>query len=562
MNDIDLKRLIKDDQDSIRAPEELKDKTVDYIAEATPKSTGSSTSSKPKRRFPKFAPIAAAACFIALALAIAVPNLELGKRIYTDDFSVRAYAASSNSILEYGDDEKIVFDRKFPWTGLSDQYESEGHYTGCLFSIEGEGIKNVTASTSKGVLYRYTYEEFRVSDEPDRWFEALNWKPSSRGLGEYYRNYDEVEPTFLEEGLKKDDPNQLVQVRLSKKLGSTVSLSRSETDLDKLHLGFWTNDPYDPEGDITGNDDYGPVIDLFNGETLTVTVEFEDGRFSTQIIELHSAFFELAEGNNESGDVTDARIIPKVLNESDIKSSSFVYRSLYGTVTESNDKPFPGTLKQVNEFEFIVDEPYQFDEAPEIDYDENGNPVFDEIDLSLIKQPGETVTRHGRNANDDDASILDIVLTGVSRVENVPEYISLDYETLGNDLEYFNVFNESMRGFTVDENRNLTDTHSCVVVDLEVTNTQDRICDRVPLLGEIVDLVDDQGTINNNRKGWYLCQGLIEEGDQFLKTEFQIDAHETKQVKAVFIFSNEYLDRSDLLYVIDPEDGAFSLTSL
>ncbi|MFR1638913.1 MAG: hypothetical protein ACLSVD_06865 [Eggerthellaceae bacterium] len=35
-----------------------------------------------------------------------------------------------------------------------------------------------------------------------------------------------------------------------------------------------------------------PVIDLFEGQTLTVTVTFEDGRTSTQAIELHAANFE------------------------------------------------------------------------------------------------------------------------------------------------------------------------------------------------------------------------------------------------------------------------------
>lgn len=442
-------------------------------------------------------------------------------------------------------DDRFVFERQYPFISLSDQYETEGHYTGCLFRVQGEGIKSVTASTSKGVLYRLTYEEFSPAENSERFNAAISWKPSARGLGEHYGQYDDVEIQALGESFDENSPDSIIQVRTSKKLGSVARISSEEYDLNETYFGFWTNDPHESPDNADDFDDRS-ILDLYEGEKLIVSAEFDDGSFCTKVIELHTAYFRMENSASSSGLIADGNITPEIVAERDADrewGDESTYLSLYGVIAETNDGPFPESLDKVNELENIVSDPYKISETVVWD-DESGS-----IEPTHIYPLGTTIT-YDTNGIEEDVFSLDITLNRVSKEENVPSYVSID-DVTDSDLEYFNVFSEDLRGFTLQEDGTLTDSHSCIIVDFEATNTGGNPFDDLRL-GELVALEDQSnGTFNFNRQNWNLCQGVWDEAGQTFTSGLKIAPGETKQGKVMFILSNEYIEASRLMFLFD-----------
>ena len=140
------------------------------------------------------------------------------------------------------------------------------------------------ANLTGGALYRVTFEDGPTDPDDPRMGELASWKPTARGTGEYYGGYD-----FVGSSMRNGES----KLSLAKLMGSTIDVSASDDPGiadGTTSFGLWTNEGEPPEN-IMG-DLQSPVIDLFEGQTLTVTVTFEDGRTSTQAIELHAANFD------------------------------------------------------------------------------------------------------------------------------------------------------------------------------------------------------------------------------------------------------------------------------
>ena len=199
--------------------------------------------------------------------------------------------------------------------------------------MEGEGIVRVQAHLTGGALYRVTFEDGPTDPDDPRMGELASWKPTSRGTGEYYGGYDFV-GSAMRDGESK--------LSLAKLMGATIDVSADDDPGiadGTTSFGLWTN-----EGEVPAdvfNDSQSPVIDLFDGQTLTVTVTFEDGSTSTQAIELHVANFET--------EMVDGapRLTPRLA--ADDAEASTSAKSLYGTVVEAGNGPFPFPLDDAND---------------------------------------------------------------------------------------------------------------------------------------------------------------------------------------------------------------------
>ena len=244
----------------------------------------------------------AAACLVAAAIvAGGVPMvmgamdadghtaISLSDAQQASGFAVRAYASDGSAPLAPGEGGTVAFDRDlgYRFSG-GDDYKVSGFFTGCLFHVEGEGISRVQANLTGGALYRVTFEDGPTDPDDPRMGELASWKPTARGTGEYYGGYD-----FVGSSMRNGES----KLSLAKLMGSTIDVSASDDPGiadGTTSFGLWTNEGEPPEN-IMG-DLQSPVIDLFEGQTLTVTVTFEDGRTSTQAIELHAANFETRNG--------------------------------------------------------------------------------------------------------------------------------------------------------------------------------------------------------------------------------------------------------------------------
>ena len=248
-------------------------------------------------------------------------------------FAVRAYAADGSAPLAPGEGGTVAFDRDlgYRFSG-GDDYKVSGFFTGCLFHVEGEGISRVQANLTGGALYRVTFEDGPTDPDDPRMGELASWKPTARGTGEYYGGYD-----FVGSSMRNGES----KLSLAKLMGSTIDVSASDDPGiadGTTSFGLWTNEGEPPEN-IMG-DLQSPVIDLFEGQTLTVTVTFEDGRTSTQAIELHAANFE-----TEMVDGTPRLTTRLAADDAEAPSAA---KSLYGIVVKAGSGPFPFPLDDAN----------------------------------------------------------------------------------------------------------------------------------------------------------------------------------------------------------------------
>lgn len=114
---------------------------------------------------------------------------------------------------------------------------------------------------------------------------------------------------------------------------------------------------------------FDATIDLFDGQTLTITVEYDDGSYSTQVVELHAADMRAKRGS-PIGNGQDLTVLPEImdspvsdvidfstLSDEEIESMLYIH-SLYGVIAETNNRPFPYSLENANSRALIVDAPY------------------------------------------------------------------------------------------------------------------------------------------------------------------------------------------------------------
>lgn len=287
--------------------------------------------------------VPAAACLlVAILVAAGAPLLILksedaGQVLAADKaaelsgFAVRAYAADGSASLSFGEGGMVVFDRdlgdRFPG---GDDYKANGFFTGCLFHVEGADIARIQANLSSGALYRVKFEPDPPLGSPQSQ-ELAGWKPNARGTGEYYGAYDFVGGTAQGE------------VSLAKLLGSTIDVSASDDPGiadGTTSFGLWTNEGDAP--DDMANDPQSPLIDLFDGQKLTITVTFKDGRTSTQVVELHAANFK---ADRDDGGLK----LTTQLASDDDSDGTLAVKSLYGIVVKANDDAFPLPLDHAND---------------------------------------------------------------------------------------------------------------------------------------------------------------------------------------------------------------------
>lgn len=300
-----------------------------------------------KRR--RFRSIALAACLALLALVVGA-SLAMPRLLSTNaalDFVVKAYGASGASLANLADEGRIVFEADtLARVPAESRYAEEGVYTGCLLRIEGTDIVRVRAHLNKGELYRYTYDEFLVSSDPDRWAEALAWNTSLIGQGERFGAFDLVQPSATNSGPTASG-DQLVGVKCFQRLGSTVDLPVRDQDGFRLAdycLGFWTNE------DVGGMGSYQDYLDTLDGATLTLTIEKADGSVATKVIELASADVKAKMLRGDERRQYDLEITSEIVDplemtaqeEMDNRRLGYTWvHTLLGTVVEESREPFP-----------------------------------------------------------------------------------------------------------------------------------------------------------------------------------------------------------------------------
>ena len=136
------------------------------------------------------------------------------------------------------------------------------------------------------------------------------------------------------------------KVGLTKLLGSTIDVNAQDdpgiADGSTL-FGFWTNEGDAPEEIPAVDDPLSFLVNRFEGQRLTITVTFEDGRTSTQVIELHVGTFRAERKENGAAEVTAERA-----SEEDVERGEAM-KSLYGEVVEVDDGAFPLPLDDAND---------------------------------------------------------------------------------------------------------------------------------------------------------------------------------------------------------------------
>lgn len=359
MNDHDFFTRYAELMKSIEPSEELVAATLTRTKEQT-------AHSRRKTRFRK--PYAIAACFVAGALIVggvgyavaaaggAIPSPQSATQAGAHGFTVRAWASDGGTILPT-EDGQIVFDRTHSqWTQTG---EAEGYFTGCTFTVEGEGISRVQANVSAGELYRQDIVEISQANDPIAFNRAVNWDDRFRGLDGTLSSSDSVIVVKwdAEEGrdLNGEGPrsNQEIQAALLKRYGSVIDLALA--DAPGIADGTTCFGLFNPDAE-------SDPLSLFDGAALTVTATFEDGSTSTQVITLHEAMFRVEPryaDNSTYFDMT-SEITSRIVDANLVKThavtpventgGTYSLASVYGEIASITSDPFPNSDETANEF--------------------------------------------------------------------------------------------------------------------------------------------------------------------------------------------------------------------
>jgi hypothetical protein len=328
MNEKEIRAKYETLQNDVRVSEELKHRTLAQAREAEkagavseaaahPTSAAVSTavnrrarSQRPRGIWPRIGAVAAACLMMAIvglgisALSTGTTSPNGGETPSADvkstpalplDFTIQAYASSTDQVFSPNQNGVLFFESEMLGRGFvpgdTESLKEWGAYTWSTFSIQGEGITRMQIETSKGELYRYTPLQMTGDEDPEFIQAARAWKPTHGALlGEYDSvnvrvplNYGEIKNS----GVSEDEMRARLysaettwKIDLMKRLGSTADITVDAADNQNYLFGLWTN-----EGTI-GFNPFNAILDSFNGETLTVTVWFEDGHQSAMTIEL------------------------------------------------------------------------------------------------------------------------------------------------------------------------------------------------------------------------------------------------------------------------------------
>lgn len=578
-DDNDLRALYLASQKDVHAPEQLKERTLELLDDNDTALTSAALEPARKQRFMRIGrkPLYGIAACLALAAlgfgavqammhtnegAADVGALETANL----DFTVKAYAAGTQSPLAAGDNGMIVFGHTSDLSQSSPGWDDNGTYTGCLFKIEAEGVKTVQAHISKGMLYRYDTQNVSYASDSELLYEASTWKPLKRGLGEHLSAYDKVAVGIANDGLSKDDPNKTYQVQMSKRLGQTAELDYDEGD-EGAYFGLWTDEVGDSDtSDDSMRDQFGTIANAFEGAELTVTVTFEDGHTSTQVINLHAGNF-LADWYDGSGEDLGALAIQPTLLEdgAEVPESALVLRTVYGEVASSTGEAFPYANEPINEYANTTDEPMKLPNDGTGDFLENGVQVE-------IGKDGEVLSTYASAATDESSeTMLDsksekapsLTVNGISTelVDCLPESTPVEKTEIARmaPLDYWNRIIEQRCGFTIDSDWKASDGASILHVGYSLTNSSDeRKLFRVPYM-QGLGRIDGSATFYSagNSAAPLMFVGTKNYGSTcgwYDNDVATLEPGESMKVDCYYEVSNSLLSRNDLAIAFGAND--------
>lgn len=581
-DDNDLRALYLASQEDVHAPEQLKERTLELLDDndtALASAALEPAASARKQRFMGFGrkPLYGIAACLALAAlgfgavqammhtnegAADVGALETANL----DFTVKAYAAGTQSPLAAGDNGMIVFGHTSDLSQSSPEWDDNGTYTGCLFKVEAEGVKTVQAHISKGMLYRYDTQNVSYASNSELLYEASTWKPLKRGLGEHLSAYDKVAVGIANDGLSKDDPNKTYQVQMSKRLGQTAELNYDEGD-EGAYFGLWTDEVGDSDvSDDSMRDQFGTIANAFEGAELTVTVTFEDGRTSTQVINLHAGNF-LADWNDGSGEDLGALAIQPTLLEdgAEVPESALVLRTVYGEVASSTSEAFPYANEPINEYANTTDEPMKLPDDGTGDFLESG------VQVELAKD-GEALSTYASAATDESSeTMLDsrseqipsLAVNGISTelVDCLSESTPVEKTEIARmaPLDYWNRIIEQRCGFTIGSDWKASDGASILHVGYSLTNRSDeRKLFRVPYM-QGLGRIDGSATFYGagNSAAPLMFVGAKNDGSTcgwYDNDVATLEPGESMKVDCYYEVNNSLLSRNDLAIAFGAND--------
>ncbi len=492
----DLRDVYASSQEHIHAPEELIGQTMELLGDAEAVRDAEASmppTSKPglRMRFGRKPYYAAAACLALAALGVGAVHMAYqptpentgdapsAAALANLDFGIKAYAAGTQTPLAAGDNGMIVFGRASDMALTSYEYATNGSYTGMLFRMDAENVKTVQAHISKGMLYRYDVRNATYASDPALLAEASTWKPQKRGIGDELGGYDMVSTGIADDGLAKNDPSKTYQVQTSKRLGQTAQLDYDQGD-GEAYFGLWT-DAYIPglsDGRANGSqEELDAIANAFEGAELTVTVTFNDGRTSTQVIELHAGDFA-AHYNDAEEDMETLEIQPELLaGAEDAPEGTFALRTVYGEVASSTNETFPYADEPINEYEGIVDAPMALPDADEGDFASEGMPtqVRDAASPFLAYASAAADLSSEEKLCSEQEEMPSIQIDGVSAetVSSLPARTELDKTEIVRmgSLDYWNRIAEQRSGFTLNSDWTPSEGASIVHIRYRVSNT-------------------------------------------------------------------------------------------
>ncbi len=573
-DDNDLRALYLASQEDVHAPEQLKERTLELLDDNDAVLASAAlepAASARKQRFmglgrKPFYGIAACLALAALGFGAVQAMMhtnegaaDVGALETTNlDFTVKAYAAGTQSPLAAGDNGMIVFGHTSDLSQSSPEWDDNGTYTGCLFKVEAEGVKTVQAHISKGMLYRYDTQNVSYASNSELLYEASTWKPLKRGLGEHLSAYDKVAVGIANDGLSKDDPNKTYQVQMSKRLGQTAELNYDEGD-EGAYFGLWTDEVGDSDAsDDSMRDQFGAIANAFEGAELTVTVTFEDGHTSTQVINLHAGNF-LADWNDASGEDLGALAIQPTLLEdgAEVPESALVLRTVYGEVASSSGEAFPYANEPINEYANTTDEPMKLPDDGTGDFLESG------VQVELAKD-GEALSTYASAATDESSeTMLDsksekapsLTVSGISTelVDSLPESTPVEKTEIARmaPLDYWNRIIEQRCGFTIGSDWKASDGASILHVGYSLTNSSDeRKLFRVPYM-QGLGRIDGSATFYSagNSAAPLMFVGTKNDGSTcgwYDNDVATLEPGESMKVDCYYEVNNSLLSRNDL----------------
>lgn len=534
MNEHDFFTRYAELMKSIEPSEELVAATLARAKEQTTHSTRKTRFRKP------YKPYAIAACFVAGALIVggvgyaaaaaggAIPSPQSATQTAAHGFTVRAWASDGETILP-SEDGRIVFDRTHSqWTQAG---EAEGYFTGCTFTVEGEGISRVQASISAGELYRQDVTTISQTSDPIAFNRAADWSDRFRGLDGTLSSCDSVVVVKwdAEEGgdLNGEEPrsDQEIQAALLKRYGSVIDLALA--DAPGIEDGTTCFGLFNPDAE-------GDPLSLFDGATLTVTATFEDESTSTQVITLHEAMFRVDPlyADNPTYFNMTSEITSREVKDADPEThmvtplanddGTYSIASVFGEVVSDTNDSFPSASAQANEFASAL-MPNGVDENANI-VDETEPLGINASELSVLG-PNDTVAAQNIAISTDEHGNYRVNLIDCgSTVIHAPEVTFGDTPPLGRakneffylqgfggDSTYADKWLEQRFGMAFNDDGTLaTDgfTFATITVDVENTGSADEdfVGGREDLATLVV--VGDNGSVSHISRTSYdlICE--------------------------------------------------------